>query len=57
MKLWTDLLWLLDFDLAGLHEDFLPVSRANLLKYFKKLFWKQISNNWCLRLTEHILEI
>ena len=34
-------LWLLDFDLAGLIEDFLPVSWAHFFKYLKNSFWKK----------------
>ena len=52
------LLWLLDFDLAGLPVDFLPVSWAHLFKYLKNSFKKKKNETIrCLRLKEHILEI
>ena len=55
MHLWNFekiLLWLLNFDLTRLLEDFLPVSWAHI-QIFQKFILKKKSNIeiWCLRLS------
>ena len=51
------LLWLLDFDLAGLLEDFFNSFMSTIIQIFQKLILKKIETIWCLSLTGRILEI